>query len=313
MTPSRPARVLSILDLPAPVSELFQRHFDLITGVIEDANRFEPDVLLCSIEPVRFDEERIARLPASVQAIATYSVGHDHIDLVAAANRNIAIFNTPGVLADSVADAALLLILAAARRATESIGLLRGGGWQGWSPTQLNGVELRAKTLGILGMGEIGRRVAARARGFGMEIAYHNRRPRTPKEGRYVADPRQLIRESDVLVLAWPSTAETRHFIAAETLALAKRGMILVNIGRGDLVRDDDLIAALRAGRIFAAGLDVFDGEPDIHPGYLELSNAFLLPHIGSSTREARLAMAQILVDALESHMDGKQSANRLV
>jgi glyoxylate reductase len=146
-----------------------------------------------------------------------------------------------------------------------------------------------------------------------MEIAYHNRRPRAPSEGRYVADPRRLIGESDVLLLAWPSQPETRRFIAAETLALARPGMILVNIGRGDLVRDDDLIAALREGRILAAGLDVFDNEPDIDPGYLGLPNAFLLPHIGSSTWEARLAMAQVLIDALEAHANGRRPANRLV
>lgn len=248
-----------------------------------------------------------------MNAIATYSVGHDHIDLQAAAERKIAVFNTPGVLADAVADAALLLILGAARRATEAIELLRSGSWTGWSPAQLNGMGLTGKTLGILGMGDIGRRVARRARAFGMEIAYHNRQRLDLGEGRYVCDPRELLRESDVLLLAWPSSQETRHFIETSTLALCKPNMILVNIGRGDLVKDEDLIAALRERRIFAAGLDVFDGEPRIHPGYLELPNAFLLPHIGSSTWEARIGMARILVDALERHGAGLRAENRLI
>jgi glyoxylate reductase len=284
-----------------------------IQGRLEDAAAIQPDIVLCSIEPYRFDRQVIDKLPTSVKMIATYSVGHDHIDLSAAVDRNVAVFNTPGVLSDAVADAAMLLILGAARRATESIYLLREGRWTGWSPGQLIGVGLGGKTLGILGMGNIGCRIGYRARAFGMQIAYHNRREITSdNDARFYADPRELIAESDVVVLAWPSTPETRYFIAADTLGLAKRAMILVNIGRGDLVKDEDLIAALRDDRIFAAGLDVFDNEPELHPEYLLLPNAFLLPHIGSSTWEARLAMADVLVDAVELHAAGGKAANRI-
>jgi glyoxylate reductase len=284
-----------------------------IQGRLEDAAAIQPDIVLCSIEPYRFDRQVIDKLPTSVKMIATYSVGHDHIDLSAAVDRNVAVFNTPGVLSDAVADAAMLLILGAARRATESISLLREGRWTGWSPGQLIGVGLGGKTLGILGMGNIGCRIGYRARAFGMQIAYHNRREITSdNDARFYADPRELIAESDVVVLAWPSTPETRYFIAADTLGLAKRAMILVNIGRGDLVKDEDLIAALRDDRIFAAGLDVFDNEPELHPEYLLLPNAFLLPHIGSSTWEARLAMADVLVDAVELHAAGGKAANRI-
>jgi glyoxylate reductase len=284
-----------------------------IQGRPEDAADIQPDIVLCSIGPYRFDRQVIDKLPTSVKMIATYSVGHDHIDLSAAVDRGVAVFNTPGVLSDAVADAAMLLMLGAARRATESIALLREGRWTGWSPGQLIGVGLGGKTLGILGMGNIGRRIAYRARAFGMHIAYHNRREiASDSDARFYADPRELIAESDVIVLAWPSTPETRYFIAADTLDLAKRAMILVNIGRGDLVKDEDLIAALRDGRIFAAGLDVFDNEPELHPEYLLLPNAFLLPHIGSSTWDARLAMADVLVDAVELHAAGGRAANRI-
>lgn len=305
-------KLLSIVDLPEQVEDRFRAHFSMIRGRLEDATEVRPDAILCSIRPDRLDRDAIKALPSTVKMIATYSVGHDHIDLQAAADRRIAVFNTPGVLSDAVADAAMLLLLAAARRATESIALLREGRWTGWTPGQLIGMELGGKTLGILGMGEIGRRVAQRARAFGMEIAYHNRRAVPGEQARFHADPRSLIAASDILLLAWPSTTETRRFISATTLALARPKLIVVNIGRGDLVNDEDLIAALRTGRILAAGLDVFDNEPAIHPGYMELPNAFLLPHIGSSTWEARLAMADILIRAVEEHVAGATPPNRI-
>lgn len=305
-------KLLSVLDMPDRVVDRFRSRMPVVQGRLEDAGKVRPDAVLCSIRPYRFDRSAIQRLPDTVKMIATYSVGHDHIDLQAASDRGIAVFNTPGVLSEAVADAAMLLLLGAARRATESIALLRTGQWTGWTPNQLIGLELGGRTMGILGMGGIGQRIAKRARAFGMDIAYHNRRQIAGGTARFFADPRKLVAQSDVVVLAWPSTEETRRFIAADTLALAKPSMILVNIGRGDLVKDDDLITALREGKIFAAGLDVFDNEPDIHPGYLELPNAFLLPHIGSSTWEARLAMADVLIDAMEVHAAGGTPANRI-
>ncbi|HKR92714.1 NAD(P)-dependent oxidoreductase [Novosphingobium sp.] len=307
-----PLKLLSVLEMPERVADRFRARTSLVQGRLEDAADVQPDAILCSIGPRRFDREVIRNLPASVKAIATYSVGYDHIDLQAAADRGIAVFNTPGVLSDAVADAALLLILGAARRATENIALLREGRWTGWSPAQLVGEGLSGKTLGIFGMGNIGRKVASRARAFGMRLAYHGRSEAVGEDALFYPDPRALIADCDIAVLAWPSTPETRYFIAADTLCLAKPSLILVNIGRGDLVKDEDLIAALRDGKILAAGLDVFDNEPQIHPGYLDLPNAFLLPHIGSSTWEARLAMADVLLDALETHACGGQPHNRI-
>jgi len=272
------------------------------------------DALLFSLD-VPMGSAEIAALPESVGALATYSVGTDHIDLAAAAKRGLAVFNTPGVLSDSVAENALFLMLGAARRATESIDLIRSRAWPGWSPTQLVGVELAGRTLGILGMGDIGGRIAQRARAFGMEIAYCNRKPLPESESggaRFVASPEDLIAASDVLMLACPSTEQTRRIVDAELLCHAKPGLILVNIARGDVVVDEALVAALRSGRVRGAGLDVFAGEPDVASDYYELPNVFMLPHIGSSTIEARRRMGRILIDALLEWRAGGSPGNRV-
>ncbi|HKX79039.1 MAG TPA: D-glycerate dehydrogenase [Novosphingobium sp.] len=261
------------------------------------------DALLVSLD-VRLDRATIAALPASVRALATYSVGLDHIDVDFARARGIPVFNTPGVLAPSVAEAAMLLMLGAARRATESIALARSGEWRGWTARQLVGVSLAGRKLAILGMGGIGRAVAKRARGFDLEILYHSR-TRVPEEealgATWVDNMDDLLPQADVVVLACPSTAETRHFINAGRLAGARRGLIVVNVGRGDLVDDTALLSALRDGTVGAAGLDVFSGEPQIDPGYLKAPNVFLTPHIGSSTVEARRGMGFMLIDALRA------------
>lgn len=271
------------------------------------------DALLTTIDAPLGSTE-IEALPRSIRAIATYSVGVDHIDLKAAAMRGIGVFNTPGVLADSVADAAMFLAMGAARRATESIDLIRSGQWVGWNACQLNGVELSGKVLGIYGMGEIGRRIARRARAFGMSIIYSALSPITGEAGdaRYIDDPDRLFSESDVLVLAAPSTPTTRGFADGRRLAMARSGLILVNIARGDLVVDDALIDALTRGTIRAAGLDVFNGEPAFDRRYLALPNAFLTPHIGSSTIEARRRMGEALISALLAWRQGRRPPNQV-
>ena len=308
---TRQLTLLETAALPDFVTTLFSEQFRVSHGTLAEATQINPDALLCSIAEARLDARAIEMLPKSVRAILTYSVGLDHIDLNAARARKIAVFNTPGVLGDAVADAAMLLTLGAARRATESIDLIRSGRWTGWTPRQLIGVGLSGKTLGILGMGDIGKRVAHRARAFGMQIVYHNRRPVDEHDANWLL-ARELIATSDVILLAWPSTPETRYFINSDTLALVKRTAILVNVGRGDLVQDEGLVAALSNGRIAAAGLDVFDREPDFDKRYLDLPNAFLLPHIGSSTYEARLGMGQVLIDALLSWTSGGTPQNRV-
>jgi glyoxylate reductase len=279
------------------------------------ASSLDFDAVLFSLD-VRMDAARIEALPETVRALATYSVGTDHIDLEAARRRGIAVFNTPGVLADSVAENALFLMLGAARRATESAALLRSRQWTGWTPTQLVGVQLGGRRLGILGMGDIGRRIATRSAALGMEISYCNRRPVAdpPVSGaRFVETPAALVAESDVLMIACPSTAETRGLVDAELLACAKPGLLVVNIARGDIVVDDALLAALEDGGVLAAGLDVFAGEPDIDPRYFERPDVFMMPHIGSSTIEARLGMGRILIDALARWQAREPVANRVV
>jgi lactate dehydrogenase-like 2-hydroxyacid dehydrogenase len=272
------------------------------------------DALLVSLDaPLPADS--IAMLPESVRAIATYSVGTDHIDLDAARAREIAVFNTPEVLSDSVAENAIFLMLGAARRATESIALIREGRWPGWNPTQIVGVELSGRRLGIFGLGDIGDRIATRARALGMEILYCNRKRIEDDEVRglsYRATPEALIADSDVFLIACPSTPETRGRVNAELLGRARPGSIVVNIARGDIVEDAALIDALRSGHLFSAGLDVFDGEPHVAPGYFELPNVFMLPHIGSSTIEARLRMGRILIEALGAWQIGETPGNQV-
>lgn len=271
------------------------------------------DALIFSLDlPMR--EKAIATLPKSVRALATYSVGTDHIDFAAAKARDLAVFHTPGVLADSVAENAIFLMLASARRATESIELIRSRKWPGWNPTQLVGAQLSGRTLGILGMGDIGERIATRAQALGMSILYCNRSRRPSAEAlgaEYRDSVDALIADSDVLMLACPSTEQTRGIIDARRLENARPGLIVVNIARGDIVDDEALISALRTGRVWGAALDVFAGEPDIHPAYYELPNVFMVPHIGSSTIEARLGMGRSLIEGLSAWSRGETPENQ--
>src|SRR5580692_7361241 len=221
----------------------------------------------------RLDSEFFKRAPASVKVVATYSVGTDHIDLQAAANRNIAIAYTPGINADATADIAILLMLGASRRAYEGQEMVRTGTWK---VSSLLGWQLTGKALGIFGMGQVGRAVAQRARGFGMAIHYSNptRLPAALEEDAvFHSSASDLLRVSEFLTLHAPETPETHHLINSKTIQLLPHGAILINSARGGMVVDEDLIAALRSGRVAAAGLDVFEGEPKLHPGYVALKN----------------------------------------
>jgi lactate dehydrogenase-like 2-hydroxyacid dehydrogenase len=276
--------------------------------------RKEPIVMISVQEPL--DAATIASLPAGVRAIATYSAGHEHLDLAAAGARGIAVFSLPDALSEAVAEVGMFLLLGAARRATESIDLIRSRAWTGWSATQLNGVEIFRKHLGILGMGRIGRVLAQRARGFDMTIHYSNRRRLTPEleaGAQFHSDPKEMFGQIDALVLLAPSSPETRGFLNAERISWLKRGAIVINIARGNLIVDDDLIAALRGGHLFAAGLDVFNGEPSLNPRYFDLPNVFMLPHIGSSTIETRRRMAAALIEQLRTWIGGGTPSSRLV
>jgi lactate dehydrogenase-like 2-hydroxyacid dehydrogenase len=263
----------------------------------------EPAGILCAAGDA-FGAATIAALPASVKIIATFSVGTDHIDLAAARDRGILVTNTPDVLSVATAEIAMLLLLAAARRGGEAERLLRAREWAGWAPTQLMGVTLENKRLGILGMGRIGQALARMARGFGMEIHYRNRQrlPAAEEQGAIYHDSDEgFLGAIDMLSMHIPGGAATRHWLNAARIAQLRKGAIVVNTGRGSTVDDAALCAALQSGHLRAAGLDVFDGEPRIHEGYYTTPNLVLLPHLGSATVETRDAMGFRALDNLDA------------
>jgi lactate dehydrogenase-like 2-hydroxyacid dehydrogenase len=265
------------------------------------ANLAGVNAILCTpADP--FDAALIAQLPDSVRVIATFSVGTEHLDLAAAAARGIAICHTPDVLSTATAELALTLMLMAARRAGEGERILRAGGWLGLSPTFHLGVGVAGKALGILGMGRIGRELARMARGLDMTIHYRNRTRLAPEleaGAIYHDNDASFLAAIEFLSINIPGGAATRHWLNAERIAQLRPGAIIVNTGRGSTVDDDALIVALRSGHLRAAGLDVFNNEPSLHPGYLELENVVLLPHIGSATIETRDAMGFLALDGI--------------
>jgi len=258
----------------------------------------------------------IAALAPNLKVIGTLSVGTDHIDLEAARQAGVKVLYTPDVLSEATAEIAMLLMLGAARRAAEGTRLFRSGEWAGWNPTQLLGRQLSGRRLGILGLGRIGKEVARRARGFGLDIHYHNRRPVPPEEAlgaTYHETSEGLLAVSDVFCIAAPSTPELKGFLDARRIALLPKNAMVVNVARGDMVDDEALIAALKSGRLFAAGLDVYRGEPNMDPRYRDLDNLFALPHLGSATVETRDAMGMLLIDGLAAIEAGQRPGNQLV
>ena len=263
-----------------------------------------------------FTAEVIARLPDSVKIVANMSVGVDHIDLEAAKARGIVVTNTPDVLSDATAEIALLLMLGAARRASEGERLVRGRQWKDWSPAFMVGTQVTGKRLGIVGMGRVGQVIAQRARGLDMEIHYHNRSRLTPEAEAgaiYYERVDDLLPNCDFLSLNCPAKPDTRNLLNSRTIALLPEGAIVINTARGAVVEDAALISALKSGAVAAAGLDVFNNEPNIDPEYLALENTFLLPHIGSATRETRDAMGFRACGNLDAYFSGGVPQDRLV
>jgi lactate dehydrogenase-like 2-hydroxyacid dehydrogenase len=257
----------------------------------------------------RLDSGFFEKVSPTIKIIATYSVGFEHIDLEAAARRKISIAYTPGVNHEATADIAMLLLLGASRRAYEAQELVRTGAWKPLSPDMLLGWQVGGKILGIFGMGQVGQALARRARGFGMKIHYCNTSELSAEiagDAVYHQNPSDLLRLSQFLSLHAPDTSQTHHFLNSKALGLLPPGAIVVNTARGGLVVDDDLIAALKSGRIAAAGLDVFEGEPKLNPGYVSLKNTFLLPHIGSATIETRTAMGMLALDNVDAILNGR-------
>lgn len=259
--------------------------------------------------------ETIAQLPDSVRVINTYSVGYNHIDVEAAKARGIMVTYAPDATTDATADLALLLLLAACRRSTPYEAQLRAGQWSGWTAWKDLGTDPGGKVLGIVGMGRIGRGVAQRARGFGMTIHYHQRRRLEAEleQGAVFHDSvESLFRASSIISLHAPSTPQTREMINRQSLSWLRPGAILVNTARGDLVNDDALIEALQSGHLAGAGLDVFAGEPNFDKRYLDLPNATLLPHIGTSTTETRDRMGADSIANLEAVFAGREPPFRI-
>ena len=270
-------------------------------------------VLPCHTE--HFSADVVGRLPESLKAICNVSVGVDHVDLEAAKTRGVIVTNTPDVLSDATAEIAMLLMLGAARRASEGERLVRTAEWRDWSPAFMVGTQVTGKRVGVVGMGRVGQVFAQRARGFQMAVHYHNRRPLDEPLERgavYHDSLDAMLPYCEFLSLHCPATAETRFLLNRERIERLPDGAIVVNSARGALVDDEALIDALRSGKVAAAGLDVFNNEPNIHPGYRGLANTFLLPHIGSATRETRVAMGARALDNLDAIMAGREPGDRV-
>jgi lactate dehydrogenase-like 2-hydroxyacid dehydrogenase len=267
---------------------------------------------ICPTITDRFDAEMLATPGATVRILANFGAGLDHIDLAAARAAGIAVTNTPDALTDATADLAILLILMTSRRAGEGERELRAGLWTGWRPTHLMGSSLSGKTLGLVGFGRIAQATAARARAIGMRIAYHSRRDAGAADARYVPSLATLAAEADVLSLHVPGGTATRHMVDAALLSAMRRSAILINTARGSVVDEAALVAALRAGGIAGAGLDVFEREPQVHPDLLGCENAVLLPHLGSATIETRTAMGMQAADNLDAWLAARELPHRV-
>lgn len=243
-----------------------------------------------------------------LKIIANVAVGYDNIDVMAATDAGVIVCNTPGVLDETTADLAFALILGAARLTPEAEASLRAANWHGWGVAQYLGHDVHGKTLGIVGWGRIGRAVARRAAGFEMKVIHHARRD-TGADG-YEKDLDALLAKADVVSLHVPLTADTHHLIDQRRLGLMKQTAVLVNTSRGSVIDEHALAAALHAGNIFAAGLDVYEHEPEIHPQLLSAPRAMLLPHIGSASVETRTAMCQVATRAVATALDGRRPSN---
>ncbi len=314
-------RLLVTRRLPDPVLEAAAARFDMVLrDDTRPLSRAELVAALTDYDLVlptlgdRFDAAAFAAVPGSrCRLLANFGVGYNHIDVAAAKAAGVAVTNTPGAVTDATADIALTLMLMSARRAGEGERLVRAGRWEGWHPTQMLGLHLTGKTMAVIGMGRIGKAIARRAHfGFGMTVVFYNRSA--------VADPgvpatqlpslAQTMAAGDVVVVAVPGGAETRHLIDATAIAAMRPGAHLVNIARGDVVEEAALIAALQAGRIAGAGLDVYEFEPQVPDALRALENVVLLPHLGTAALEVRSAMGMMAVENLIAFDDGRPLPN---
>ena len=271
------------------------------------------DGILSSITD-QLDSDTISKLSDKIKIISNFAVGFGNIDVTAAKKKNIIVTNTPDVLTDATAEIAILVLLGAARRAKEGIDWVNKKNWK-WTANFLKGKQLSDSRLGILGMGRIGRAVAERARSFGMKIHYHNRtrlNKDLEKGAIYHDSLKSLLSVSDFFSINCPATKETKNILNDETINFFPDGAVISNSARGDMINDDAMVKALKNGKIFSLGLDVYNGEPDIHPDYLKLPNVFILPHLGSSTIKTRTAMADLAIKNMEEFFKTGKCHNKV-
>ena len=324
--PDRPARPKIFVTreltegVMARMAELFDAQLNRedrpLTRVKLEAAVAKADVLVPTITD-RIDADLLAKAGPQLKLIANFGVGVDHIDLHAARERKILVTNTPGVLTEDTADMTMALILSVPRRLGEGEKLIRAGQWDGWKPSGMLGHRINGKTLGIVGMGRIGRAVAWRAQGFGIRTIYHNRH-RLPEGveaelGARFVDLDTLFSQSDVVSINCPHTPETHHLVNAQRLAQMRADAYLVNTARGEVVDEDALIKSLEAGRIAGAGLDVYVNEPHVDPRLLKLPNTVLLPHMGSATYEGRAAMGEKVIANIRAWVDGHRPPDQVL
>ncbi|MEP1766756.1 MAG: D-glycerate dehydrogenase [Sulfitobacter sp.] len=270
------------------------------------------DGVICTLGD-QFSAEVFAEVPTPrCRILANFGVGYNHIDVGAAQAAGLVVTNTPGAVTDATADVAMTLMLMSARRAGEGERLVRSGGWEGWHPTQMLGLHLTGKKVGIVGMGRIGQAIARRCHhGFDMSVAYFGRSKKALDfDAEYFSDLKALAADVDVLVTAVPGSAETRHIINAEVLSSMQPHARLINIARGNVVDQSSLISALKANEIGGAGLDVYEFEPEVPQALRDLDNVVLLPHLGTSTEEVRVDMGRMAVENVQAFLGGGQPAN---
>ena len=262
----------------------------------------------------KMDKQTIDKLPDTIKIISNFAVGFGNIDLEAAKSRGIVVTNTPEVLSDATAEIGILLILGACRRAAEGIQSAQEGGWK-WSADYLIGKQLTGTRLGVLGMGRIGQKIAKIARSLGMIIHYHNRSKLSEEKEQgavYHKDIKSLFSVSDVLSICCPATKETENMINKETVEYFPKGAVITNVARGDIVDDEALIDALNRRKIYAVGLDVYKNEPNLNPGYSKIKSAFILPHLGSATKDTRIAMANLAIDNIDEFFKTGNCKNKV-
>lgn len=300
--------------------EYLEKHFSVVSN--QDDQIFSRDELVALLQDAegvqttssdRVDGELLDRCP-TIKAVCNTAVGYNNIDVEACTQRGVMVTNTPGVLNDSVADYAVGLMIATCRRMGEGERYLRAGQWKAVWLKQTLGHDVHGAKLGIVGFGRIGQTIAKRVHGFDMDVLYHTRNRVTQEVERDLgvryASKQDLLKEADIVLLILPYSQETHHYIGADELAMMKRSAVLINMARGGIVDDAALVEALRNKRIWAAGIDVYENEPKLNPGFLELENAFLSPHIASASEPTRKAMAMTAATNLVAALNGEQPPN---